>query len=149
MKVSELCNREVVMANKAASVLELANLMRKHHVGDIIITQQENDLVKPIGIVTDRDIVIEVIAKEAPIDSCTAFDIMSYELTTVKESASVWDALELMREKGIRRLPVVSAQGALTGVICVDDLHAFYTEQMQSMVSLTQREQRREMRLRR
>ena len=144
MKIGELCNREVVIASKDTKVIELASLMREHHVGDIVITKNEAGANKPIGIVTDRDLVVEIIAKEVPLSACNAGDIMSDELVTLSESEGMWEAIDLMRDKGIRRLPVVSESGALVGIVCVDDLHAYLTERMQSVVSLINREQRRE-----
>lgn len=97
-------------------------LMRKHHVGDVIVVdnQQEGARV-PIGIITDRDILIETIALDIEAKLFTASDLMSSPVTTVQEDAKVAEALGIMRGKRIRRLPVVTRAGTLFGMVTTDD----------------------------
>ncbi len=144
MPIGEICNREVVFATRDTSILETAQLMRRHHVGDLIVVDEKNDKRIPVGIVTDRDIVIEVIAKEADINSLTAGDIMGLELVTTREADGVFETIQLMRLKGVRRMPVVDPHGGLVGIVSVDDLVELLAEEMNELAKLISREQVRE-----
>ncbi len=144
MNIAELCNRDVVVTNKDSNVVEVAQLMRELHVGDVIVTEERNGKPIPVGIVTDRDLVVGIIAKQVPTEACTAGDIMSYELVTAKEHDGVWETLQSMRERGIRRMPVVDNDNVLVGIICADDFVEYLAEQTNDLVNLMRREQRRE-----
>jgi CBS domain-containing protein len=141
MTVGKFCNRDVVVARKSSTILEVAKLMRQHHVGDIVIVDMNGDQPKPIGIITDRDIVMELIACDVPLDDVLAGDIMSHELVTVPEQDSVWDAMNLMRTNGIRRLPVVNEENGLEGIITIDDLHELLGEELMLLTKVPFREQ--------
>ncbi|WP_374089076.1 CBS domain-containing protein [Methylomicrobium lacus] len=148
MTLKTLCNREVLVAAKDDSILEAAKLMREYHAGDVIIVEERNGARYPVGIVTDRDIVIELIAKEIAIDSVTVGDLMCRELVLAREEDSLFDAIKLMRQKGIRRLPVVDLHGALAGIITADDLIELTTEQLRDIAGLIGREQALEKQIR-
>jgi CBS domain-containing protein len=136
MKVGELCMRDVVVTGGETGIIELAALMREYHVGDIVITKDESNKKVPVGIVTDRDIVLEIVAKEVQYGSCTASDIMSTELLCVREEDEVWQTLEIMRSKGIRRVPVVDTDDGLVGIISADDIVEFLAEEMRHVTAL-------------
>ncbi len=144
MSVGDICNREVVIVNRNEHILATAKLMRNHHVGDVVVVEETAAGRKPVGIVTDRDIVVEVIAKEVGFDTVTAGDIMSIGLVTAREEDSLWDAIRLMRGKGIRRLPVVDAAGILQGIVTVDDLLDLLAEEMVNLSRVASRERGRE-----
>ena len=146
MNVGELCNREVIIVGQDATVLEAAKLMRQYHVGDLVVIEKRQGASFPIGILTDRDIVIEIIAAEVDFDAVTVGDVMSYELITASEEDAIADTIKLMRDKGIRRVPVVNKQGELEGIIAVDDLIDLLAEQMQDIVALISCEKKREQR---
>jgi CBS domain-containing protein len=140
MKIGECCNREVVTAEKDMSIVEVARLMQEHHVGDLIVVENLNGRTRPVGIVTDRDLVIEVLAQMAPIDAIRVSDVMSYEIATVSENDELWETLERMRKLGVRRMPVVDAGGVLVGIITLDDLMELMAEAMGHIASLIRRE---------
>lgn len=144
MRIGEVCTRDVVVCTPDTSVTEVAKLMRDHHVGSLVIVEERDGRRLPIGVVTDRDLVVEVLAPEAPIEKLTAGDIRGIELVTINESDDVYDALDLMRRKGIRRIPVVDAQGALAGIAALDDLLEILSEELGIMVKLISRERYRE-----
>ena len=102
MAVGEICNREVVIAKKTLSVVDAAQLMRKHHVGDLVVVEEKNGRRHPVGIVTDRDIVVEVVAAGVNPDALKVGDIMGPEVATVRESEGLFEALRYMRDKGVR-----------------------------------------------
>lgn len=142
MSAGEYCNREVVVIDKSASVREAVGLMRAHHVGDVVVVGQDNGERKPIGILTDRDIVLEILAEDVDLDVVNVGDVMSYELETVGEDVKLMDAIKIMRTKGIRRIPVVSPTGGLVGILAVDDVLELISEQLSDLVGLVVRERK-------
>ncbi len=149
MPVGELCIRQVVVTPRKTSVLDAAKLMRQHHVGDIVVTDEIAGRRVPVGIVTDRDIVLEVLAQELDATSLSAGDIMSSDLITVRENEGVFQTIQLMRAKGARRAPVVNSEGALVGIVSVDDLVELLAEELSQLAKLIAREQKLEAELRR
>lgn len=144
MSVGEICNREVIITSKESTIFEVAKLMRDHHVGDVIVVDSNGIQPVPIGIITDRDIVVELIAKEVALDSVTVADVMTYDLFTAKERDGIWSTLECMRTRGIRRMPVVNEQGGLEGILTVDDLLELFSEELTSLAKVAFREKNRE-----
>jgi CBS domain-containing protein len=145
MKVGEICNREVVVIDREAAILEAAQLMRRHHVGDVVVTEAREGARVPVGILTDRDIVVELLAEQVPLDVVAVGDAMSSELLTVSEEEEVMDAIQRMRGRGVRRVPVVDHSGALAGILAVDDLIDLIAEQLSDLVKLIGNEQQREL----
>jgi CBS domain-containing protein len=144
MSIGEFCNREVIISNREDSILEAAKLMRQYHVGDVVVVEQHDDKRMPIGILTDRDIVVEIVARETDPSSISVGDAMSYELLTVNENEQLTDLVQKMHGKGVRRVPVVDADGGLIGIVTIDDLIDLLAEQLNSLVGLVQREQQHE-----
>lgn len=144
MAVGEICNREVVIAKKALSVVDAAQLMRKHHVGDLVVVEERNGRRHPVGIVTDRDIVVEVVAAGVNPDALKVGDIMGPEVATVRESKGLFEALRYMRGKGVRRMPVVDRDGGLVGILTLDDLLNLLAEEMTELAKLVSHERQRE-----
>lgn len=144
MAIGEICKREVVIVTRQAPVIEAARLMRQYHVGDVVVVDELSGRRRPVGIVTDRDIVIEVVAMEVAAQSLCVGDIMSAELATVRETEGVFETIRYMRDKGIRRLPVVDRDGWLQGIVTLDDLVILLAEEMGAMARLIGRELDRE-----
>ncbi|MEK7207872.1 MAG: CBS domain-containing protein [Pseudomonadota bacterium] len=144
MTVSEVCNREVVIIQKHATILEAAQRMREFHVGDLIVIEERAGKRIPVGIVTDRDIVLEVIAEDIDMRDVDVGDIMSDDLVTVEEKDDLMDTIKLMRAKGVRRVPVVDGANALVGILAVDDLIELFAEQIGDLSKIIVREQVRE-----
>jgi len=143
--IGELCNREVVVAAPSTTVTAAAKLMRRHHVGSIVVVDNVDGVSRmPVGILTDRDVVMEVCATELDPSLITVGDIMSHELVTTGENEGVLETMEIMRYKGVRRLPVVGDNGQLTGIISVDDLLDVLAEELGELTKVLAREQARE-----
>ncbi|MBE0575201.1 MAG: CBS domain-containing protein [Desulfuromonadales bacterium] len=136
MLVSEFCNREVVIVDRETTILEAAKLMRTEHVGDLVVTDSRNGRPVPVGILTDRDIVVELLAEEIELNKVSVGDAMSYELLSVKEQDGLQETIEKMSSRGVRRLPVVDAEGVLVGIVTVDDLMELMAEQLTGLVRL-------------
>lgn len=122
MSIKEICNRELVSVGRDDTVFKAAQLMRKNHVGNVLVVEEKQHITVPIGIVTDRDVVIEVVAPGLDPHVITVGDIMQAGIITIDENAGVFDAIRLMTSQGVRRLPVVKKDGRLTGIITLDDL---------------------------
>ena len=130
MHIGELCTSQTISCTRDDTVQGAALLMRQHHVGDVIVVDTDEDTSVPVGILTDRDIVVSVIAPGLDPASILAGDIMSDDLLTARETDDVYELIERMRLRGIRRVPVVDAAGKLCGVVCADDLLEFLAEEM-------------------
>lgn len=144
MTAGEYCNREVIITEKNISVTEAAMFMRQHHVGDLIVVEKQEGRTLPIGIITDRDIVIEVIAQKVDPNLLTINDIMSTDLITVEEQKTLLDTLDLMQNQGVRRVVVVDGQGSLQGLLTADDAVELIAEAMNKLTKLVKREITRE-----
>ena len=144
MPVSEICNREVVIARRDTSVNEAAKLMRQYHVGDVIVVDEKSGQRIPVGIVTDRDLVVEIMAPDAQQMVVTVGEIMTPQLATLRHDTGVYEAIQYMRGKGVRRMPVVNGNGALLGILTLDDLLALLAEELLELSKLVKNEQKKE-----
>ncbi len=149
MPVGEICTREVTVIRRDETVMEAAKLMRQHHVGSILVVEDRNGVQIPVGIVTDRDLVVEVMAPELDHRVITVGDIMTQELFTVKDSVDTFEAIQYMRSKTVRRLPVVDEAGGLVGILTLDDVLELLAEEMLDLSKLVGYERKKEMRHRR
>jgi CBS domain-containing protein len=122
MAITEFCIRDVVCSSRDTSVVDAAALMRHRHVGNVIVVDQTGGKRMPVGIVTDRDIVVEVVAAGLDPKSIKLGDLVLNPLTTIEEGAGYAETVRLMSVKGIRRMPVVDAAGCLVGIITLDDM---------------------------
>jgi CBS domain-containing protein len=122
MSISEFCRHDVVCASRDTTVTEAASLMRQHHIGDVIVVEQRGGKPMPIGIVTDRDIVMEVIAAGVDPRQLKLGDLRLNPLVTIAEGASYAQTVSKMSVEGVRRMPVVKADGTLAGIITLDDM---------------------------
>ena len=123
MNIGSLCRRDVVTAQANAPLVEIARLMRQGHVGSVLVVGEgAAGRRKLAGIVTDRDIVIEVLAMGVNPLSVTAGEIMTPAPVVARQDDDALWALKIMRDRGVRRLPVVDGNDDLAGVIAFDDL---------------------------
>lgn len=149
MPVSEICNREVVIVQRNETALEAAKLMRQHHVGDVLVVEDRNGIRIPVGIVTDRDLIMEIMAPELDGTVITVGDIMAQQLVSVKGSTGIFEAIQYMRQKAVRRLPIVNEDGGLIGILTLDDLLELLSEELLEIAKLVRNEQQKETRIRR
>jgi CBS domain-containing protein len=116
--VRDVMTPEPASLHASASVLDAARLMRENDIGDVVVLEDE----RVCGIVTDRDIVVRVLSEGTDPAGVKVGDICSRELTTIAPTASLDDAVRLIREKAIRRLPVVGQGGEVVGIVTIGDL---------------------------
>ena len=149
MLVRDYVNLNVVCCEPDAPIAEVAALMRRHHVGDVVVVDNQLDGARiPIGIVTDRDILVETLALDVDPKMFCAAELMSSPVTTVQEDASLNEALGVMRGKKIRRLPVVNRAGGLFGMITSDDVINLIASELSMVAGLIVEQPIRESRLR-
>jgi CBS domain-containing protein len=150
MKLAEICSGDVVFIRPEESAAEAARLMRERHVGGLVVAEERGDARYPIGIITDRDLTIEIMARSVDPESVTAADMIgTQQLTTANGAEDLFAALERMRIHGVRRMPVIDDAGALLGIITMDDILKLLAEQITDLVRLVSREYQHETRLRR
>ncbi|HXF67133.1 MAG TPA: CBS domain-containing protein [Burkholderiales bacterium] len=121
MAISAFCNRVVVTIQRQASVEDAARLMRSSHIGDVVVVDGSDTRVA-VGILTDRDVALEVVAQGLSPAQTPVSAVMSRPVLTLRESDGFLEALDKMSARGVRRAPVVDDQGHLKGLVSVDDL---------------------------
>lgn len=144
MSIGEICNREVVYVSRDVTINAACKLMRHYHVGSLVVVDESEGKRVPVGILTDRDIVVEIDAMDLDGKVITAGDIMSEELTTIAEDSGVHETIEIMRFKGVRRLPVVDSDNRLVGIVTIDDLLEMLAEELNDIARVVAREQSHE-----
>lgn len=124
MNAGEICKPNVVTVREFDELSAAARLMRERHVGYLIVVEPQplDAKLKPVGVLTDRDIVVGVLARDADIRALRVGDVMTREPVVVNEDKSIAFALKEMRRIGVRRLPVVGSAGCLVGVLSLDDV---------------------------
>lgn len=144
MNVGNICKRQIVTLTPRSDLLAAAELMREKHVGFLIVVEPEPQAQygRPVGVLTDRDIVISVVARGADPTLLTAGDVMNRELVLAEESDSVDQALRTMRRMGVRRLPVIGSRGMLTGVLSLDDVLDLLATEIGEVSGTVRNEQR-------
>jgi CBS domain-containing protein len=144
MKVGKICTLDTVCCSRDESIQGTASLMRKHHVGDVVVVDDPDGERTPVGIVTDRDIVVSVVAPGLDPLGLQAGDIMSDDLLLADEPDDVDATLERMRLRGIRRVPVVGEGGRLVGIVSADDLLGYLAEEMEELARISPHQQQHE-----
>jgi CBS domain-containing protein len=132
-----LCNRHVVHIHADASVLDAAHLMREKHVGDVVVVDGEHGLLRPIGMLTDRDIVTLVVGEDISPENVRVSDVMAHNPKVINQFDEVFTAIERMSEAGVRRLPIVDDRGSLVGIVSADDIHQILTRMQNNLASIS------------
>ncbi len=114
--------RKVETCGANATILQAAELMRSEHVGDLVVVEYRSGEPVPVGILTDRDLVVQVLAKRVDPTAVTVGDVMSRKLVIAYEGEQLEIAMERMRGAGIRRVPLVDSAGVLVGIVALDDI---------------------------
>jgi CBS domain-containing protein len=134
MFTADFCTDYVQTIGPAATLAEAARLMRENHVGSLIVVEPDAAGDVPVGIVTDRDLVMTTLAEGGP--PLTVADIIHGDVVTVRDGQSVFYAIDLIRTHAIRRLPVVDENGALVGVFTADDALGLLADQLASLATM-------------
>ncbi len=138
--LASLCKQPVRVVTPETTIRSAAKMMREHHVGALIIVDKDTSAPKPIGIVTDRDIVVAIVALELDPDIFLVDDLLDRPLIVAKAEQRIREGLELMRSKGVRRLPLVDKAGKLMGIVTLDDLLGELAKDMNCLSEIVERE---------
>jgi CBS domain-containing protein len=149
MLLKDVCTVNVVCCDGETRAAEAAQLMRQHHVGDLVVVADPDGDRSPLGIVTDRDLVVEVLAKGADPGRTTLASLMHRPVVLAQETEDTSTAVERMRAHGVRRMPVVDRHGAVVGIVTLDDLLRLFVRGAGTLLEVIEKEQSHERHIRR
>lgn len=149
MSVGGICSREVISVLRGESLRTAAQSMRTHHVGALVVVDVRDGKRVPVGMVTDRDIVVGVVAKGLDADAVRAEEVMNDVLVVARDTDGIAECAARMRANAVRRMPVVDLTGALVGIVTVDDVLQLLADELTALARTVGNEQRRELRTRR
>jgi CBS domain-containing protein len=121
-EIAHFCTREVVTVKPDASVVDACALMRRHHVGAVVVVDETTGAKRPLGMLTDRDVAVEVVALGIAPHTLKVSEVVQRPVATVRGDAGYAETVRLMSVNGVRRMPVVDENGSLVGIITVDDI---------------------------
>lgn len=142
--LADLFERDVVSLDADSTVFDAAEKMLENHIGNIVITELKNGKRIPVGILTDRDIVVCAIARRLEPETTSVAEIMTSDLVTATEDEDFAALVHLISDEGVSRLPIVDASGALTGVLTSKHLAQFFAQGLCQLSSLSRQQQSRE-----
>jgi CBS domain-containing protein len=137
MSIGKICQRGVDLADPYESVVDAARRMRTKGVGTLVVLDSER---RPIGILTDRDIALRVVAANVSLASTRVDQVMTAHPRAVSDDSTIEDSLAVMRSLGVRRLPVVDREGRLVGIASLDDVLSLLAEEMRTVHDMLQKE---------
>jgi len=133
-RLKDFATAVVAVVEPETSALTVAQLMRQHHIGALVVVDAQ-EKGKPVGIVTDRDLVLSLMAEGLDPILFTAGDIMSIELVVANAELDVMDAVQQMRAQRVRRLVLVDDKGALAGIVTMEDLLELLTRELANLAA--------------
>jgi CBS domain-containing protein len=142
MNVGEACTREVYIVSPDEALLQVVQEMRKRNVGCIVVAERRAEQVVPVGVITDRDIVRALPEKADSLDVIPVAELMTRNPLALREDESIVDAMARLRRRGVRRAPVVAANGDLVGIVSTDDLLGIVAEQLGSLARIVEQQTR-------
>lgn len=134
LTAGDICKHKVTVGYRQTSLVAAAQLMREDHVGSVVVVDEDNGSRRVCGMVTDRDIVMAVVATGLQPEPLCLEDIMSQRLVTVVEADSLTDLMRAMRDHGVRRLPVVNAGSELIGIVTMDDVLKILVRELNMLI---------------
>jgi CBS domain-containing protein len=145
MRVGDICSRNPSYVTRDVRVLEAARRMRTDHVGDLIVVEERHGRPFPIGVLTDRDVVVGVLAHDPKHDPARSGlldvgDVIDGTLVSATEDEDLAPVLRRMRSFGVRRVPIVDAEGCLVGVLSVDDVIPAISDELAEIGALVSRQ---------
>ena len=134
LTAGDICKRKVTVGYPTTSVVAAAQLMREDHVGAIVVVEDANGRRQVRGLITDRDIVMAVVAMGLDPEPLCLEDVMCEHLFTAYESDALPQLMRTMREHGVRRVPVVGAHDELMGIVTLEDVLKILAHEMNQLV---------------
>jgi|SRR5208282_2130744 len=149
MLIKEISIGNVVVCGAQTSALQAASLMRHRHVGDVVVVDDPSDEGVPLGVVTDRDLAIEVLGNGLDPAKTTVGSLMRKPVVIARETEDTALIIERMRACGVRRVPVVAGEGGVVGIVTLNDLLKALVGEMSALLEIVTKGQRNEQHSRR
>lgn len=143
MKVARLCTHDVVTVTADTLLQHVAERMRAQHVGDVVVLDADGSS-RPVGILTDRDLVLAVMALDLDPQTFIVSDILGGDLLCLEECEEIDEALRQMRQRGVRRVPVVDGHGLLRGLLSLDHVIDYVAGLVEQVAALVQAQRHHE-----
>jgi CBS domain-containing protein len=144
MNIGEICSREVYIFEAGEPLANAVGEMIKRHIGAIVVVETAPNRVRPVGIVTDRDVIRGQVSLKKELPNLTLRDVMTSAPLMVSEASGIPEAIERMRARGVRRAPVVNDSGDLVGIVSLDDLLPIVAEELGALARLVGNQASRE-----
>jgi predicted transcriptional regulator len=144
MTIGSICSRRILTIDANRSLVEGARLMSQHHVGALVVTELSSLGVHVKGVVTDRDLVIDVLARGLDAANVEVGALANEKLVSIREQGSLGEAVAAMRASGVRRLLVTDAEQHLVGIASFDDVLGAYAEELSALAQVVRKEIERE-----
>ncbi len=136
MNIDKIATRQVFVTTPDKPLADAARQMRLRHIGALVVVAQREGATFPVGMLTDRDIVCGQIVKQADLHCLTVAEVMTPGVTVIRENQGVEEAIGLLRERGLRRAPVVNGSGELVGIVTLDDLLPALADELNTLAEL-------------
>lgn len=144
MPMSDLCEKRAITIEKSATLEEAATMMRKHHVGSLVVVNVVGKSQRPVGVLTDRDIVLKGVAEKRTLGTTTVDQIMSRDPVEISRNSGVFEALRKMRRNNVRRVVVTDEGNGICGLFSTDDLIRLIAQEMHEVGQLFEEQVSRE-----
>ena len=141
MTIGTICTARVITVDRGVDIAAAAAVMRENRIGYLIVTDPGG--AAPIGVITDRDIVVKVVAKDVDAHTLTVGDVMTPDPLTAAEDDGISETLHRMRRLGVRRVPVVGPRGQVSGVLSIDDVVDHLVSQLSDVAGSIRNEPQR------
>lgn len=146
MSIKSICAEHVVCVSPERSITEAAALMRRHHVGALVVTEgAEEGNLSPVGMITDRDIVLEVVAPSRDAQKTFVREVMTNHPVTINSGVGIYEALKVMQRSGVKRAPITDESGYVVGVVSTDDIIELLAEELSEISTISRRQISNEM----
>lgn len=139
MAMGDLCVNHIVTVKAQDSIQQAAQAMQAKNIGSVVVMSGEHESQKPVGILTDRDIVLQVVASNKCPVNTKVEQVMCQDLLTIDHHQGIKEAIDLMRDKGVRRAPIMQ-EGKICGLVATDDLLILIAKEMNALADLVQKQ---------
>lgn len=140
MAINTFATTVPVIIAEDAAIEEAATFMKQENVGCLIVVKKQNADTAPCGLITDRDIVMHLLANKVDSWKVSVKDIMSQNLLTLKEGQGIREAIAAMCEKGVRRAPIVNMQGSVIGLVSLDDILLLLADELAEVAKIIKKQ---------
>ena len=144
MWVKDVCTLDVVCCRAQTRVVDAARLMRHRHVGDLVIVDDPDGSRIPLGVVTDRDLAVEVLGNDLDPAETTVGSLMRHPVVIANESEDTDQLIERMRAHGVPRVPVCDDRGGVVGIVTLDDVLKHLVDEAGALMAILDRARKHE-----